>query len=411
MRLGLWVLTAVFFGALITHFLLGDKGYVLLNFRGWVIETSIPVFFMLLAGAYLLLRMLVRVVRIPRQLGQVVGEAQARSSGDKLTRGLIAMAEGDWQKGERLLGKAARSTNAPLINYLMAARAAQLQGDDARRDEWLKLAYDDQPKAEAAILLTQAELQMGQGDYEVALANLNKLSERHPDHPVGLGLLARAYKEVGDWDQLAKTLPRLARSNLTAAEQTAITQACLAAWVGREQLETAPTEALLAGLPKAVQGSPAVIRLKAEILVRLQREAEAEKLLLKAIKQNFNDELVLAFGRLTGPDHAKRLKKAEGWLKERPENAAALLAAARLSMAGELWGKARSYLETSIGVEPTAEAYQLYGRLLNELGEDGAAAEAFQSGLSLATTGSAQSLPALTGPKADSPGDDSTEAA
>lgn len=409
MRLGLWVLTAVFFGALITHFLLGDKGYVLLNFRGWVVETSIPVFVMLLAGLYLLLRMVVRVVRIPRQLGQAVGEAQARSAGDKLTRGLIAMAEGDWQKGERLLGKAARSTNAPLINYLMAARAAQLQGDDTRRDEWLKLAYDDQPKAEAAILLTQAELQMAKGDHEVALANLGKLNERHPDHPVGLGLLARAYRAVGDWDELAKTLPKLVRSNLADTEQQALAQACLSAWLARESLDSQASEALLAGLPKGALSSDTVLRLKAEILVRLQREAEAEKLLLKAIKREFSDELVLAFGRLPGSDQTKRLKKAEGWLKERPENAAALLAAARLSMGCELWGKARSYLETSLGVEPSAEAYQLYGRLLTELGEEDAAAKAFQSGLSLVTTGSDQILPALTGPETGS--SDSTEAA
>ena len=42
MRLGLWALGALFVGALVAHFLLGDHGYVLITFRGYLIEMSVP---------------------------------------------------------------------------------------------------------------------------------------------------------------------------------------------------------------------------------------------------------------------------------------------------------------------------------------------------------------------------------
>ncbi len=64
---------------------------------------------------------------------------------------------------------------------------------------------------------------------------------------------------------------------------------------------------------------------------------------------------------MRGADAAKQLKQVETWLKSYPDDAALLLAAARLSMANELWGKARSYLESSLALAPTADAYALYG--------------------------------------------------
>ena len=62
------------------------------------------------------------------------------------------------------------------------------------------------------------------------------------------------------------------------------------------------------------------------------------------------------------------IKRAENWLAKRGEDCDLILAAARLCLRNELWGKARSYLETVISLRPAREAYQEYGRLLNQLG-------------------------------------------
>ena len=62
-------------------------------------------------------------------------------------------------------------------------------------------------------------------------------------------------------------------------------------------------------------------------------------------------------------------------------------------MQNQLWGKARSYLETSLGIRPDVVGYRLFGQLLEKMGESDAAAEAFRLGLEAATA--AESVPAL----------------
>jgi uncharacterized protein HemY len=42
MRFSLWALTALILGALATHFLLQDRGYVLIEFRGYLLQMSVP---------------------------------------------------------------------------------------------------------------------------------------------------------------------------------------------------------------------------------------------------------------------------------------------------------------------------------------------------------------------------------
>ena len=72
---------------------------------------------------------------------------------------------------------------------------------------------------------------------------------------------------------------------------------------------------------------------------------------------------------------------AEGWLQKRPQNGVLLLALARMSLRNRLWGKARSYLEASIGALPTAAAYRELGVLLERMGESDEAIRCYRSGL------------------------------
>ena len=399
MRAGLWAVGAVFIGAFAAHFLLRDRGYVLVNFLGYVIEMSVPVLILVLAGAYFVVRLLLAVWRAPRRLGEAVAARRLRLAGEKLTRGLIHMAEGDWSRGERLLARSLRGTDSPLINYLMAARAAQMQGSDERRDDWLKLAYEELPEAETAVLLTQAELQLEHSDYERALATLNRIQEAHPDHPVALALLARIYHALQDWERLLALCPQLADARLDPEELQRIAAAALQACIARQDITRADVDRLWGRLPAPLRKAPRLIALQGLALESLGQGDEAERKIRQALKRGWDENLVRAYGRVRGALAEKQLLQAEQWLKDRPEDAALLLSAARLCMVLELWGKARSYLETSLALAPRTEAYALYGRLLDRFGEADNAALAFRSGLSLAV-GTGADLPALGSPDA-----------
>ena len=65
MRFGLWALLALLLGAFAAHFVLADRGYVLINFRGYVLEMSVPGLVLVLVALYLLVRGVVALAKAP----------------------------------------------------------------------------------------------------------------------------------------------------------------------------------------------------------------------------------------------------------------------------------------------------------------------------------------------------------
>ena len=129
--------------------------------------------------------------------------------------------------------------------------------------------------------------------------------------------------------------------------------------------------------------------------MRVGLHDRAEKELFSALKSNWQAPLVRLYGLVETTDTTKQLKKAENWLKNRGEDPDLLLAAARLCLRNELWGKARSYLETVISLRPSPEAYREYGALMTQLGEADAAAEAYRDGLGMVAGHGVPAIPHL----------------
>jgi HemY protein len=218
MKFGAIVVAALIISAIAAHLLLGDPGYVAINFRGYLIEMSVPVLISIVVLLVISIWLVRRMVQAPRRLGEAAGRYRAGRAGQKLTLGMIEVAEGNFARGEKLLARAASTSDAPLFNYLQAARAAHLQGKDERRDEWLKLAYEQTPEAANAVLLTQAELQLDREQYEQALATLRRIEENSRNHSHALALLGRLYFRLKDWSHLAEILPRLRKQNRVKQE-------------------------------------------------------------------------------------------------------------------------------------------------------------------------------------------------
>lgn len=392
MKFGIIVVAVLFVSAFAAHFLLADPGYVVINFRGYVIEMSVPVLagfaVMLVLGVWLVRKVLIA----PRRLGEAAGRIRSARSGQKMTKGMIAVAEGNLARGEKMLGRAARTSDSPLFNYLQAARAAHLQGRDERRDEWLRLAFQETPEAANAVLLTQAEFQLDRDQYEQALATLRRLEEDSKNHVHALALMGRLYFKLEDWTALGEILPRLRKNTQVKPE-------VLDKWtirVHKEALDRAADAETLdftwKGITRSLKTDATLLEAYYSGLMRAGLHDRAEKELATSLKSNWRGPLVRLFGLVEATDTTKQLKRAEGWLKNHGEDPDLLLAAARLCLRNELWGKARSYLETVISMRPTPEAYQEYGALLAQMGEANAAADAYRDGLGMVA---AKPLPAI----------------
>lgn len=395
MKFGAIVVIALILSAIAAHFLLGDPGYVAINFRGYLVEMSVPVLLALVVTLILLIWLIRRLIQAPKLLGEAAARYRSGRAGMKLTRGMIEVAEGNFARGEKLLARAASTSDAPLFNYLQAARAAHLQGQDDRRDEWLKLAYEQTPEASNAVLLTQAELQLDREQFEQALATLRRIEENSKDHSYALALLGRLYYRLQDWSHLADLLPRLRKQGRVKAET-------LDKWAVRVHTvnfeKCADGDAIKAEwntIPKHLKGDTRILEGYYNALMRVGLHEKAEKEIAAALKSEWRGPLIRLFGLVEGPDPSKQLKRAESWLASHEDDPDLLLAAARLCLRNELWGKARSYLETVLALRPTPEAYQEYGRLLNQLGENDAAADAYREGLGMVATSTLPAIPHL----------------
>jgi HemY protein len=385
---GLILIIVLALGALAANYLLQDNGYVLINFRGYVIEMSVPVLAFLLVVAYLAIRLLIRIWRAPRQLGEAAARRRVRKAGERITQGYIEIGQGNFARGEKLLTKGARNSETPLLNYLAAARAAQAQGDIERRDNWLAMASEQEPRAQETVLLTKAQLQLEAGDRDAASRTLDAVLGLSARNPEALRLKAEIDVARQDWAALENTLPllrKLDKMSMTTLDHWTVQ--CWSALLRNAGGDKARGKALWKSTPRHLRDAPELVAARAMAFAAAGDAGQAESVLRAALKQAWHESLIVAYGQLEAPAATERLKRVENWLRERPEDPVLLRVAARLCVATELWGKARSYYESSAAIRPAPETWHELGQLLQKLGDKEGAFSAYQRGLTQGRAG------------------------
>ncbi|HET7649210.1 MAG TPA: heme biosynthesis HemY N-terminal domain-containing protein [Gammaproteobacteria bacterium] len=366
-----------------------DNGYALLAWHHTSVEMSLGTLMVLVLlsffGLYLLTQLVTRLWTFPRRIREAMLRRRELRARRATTRGLIDLAEGRWRDSEKHLMRRASDSEMPLITYIAAARAAQMQGAHERRDDYLRRAYEQLPAAHLAVLLTQAELQIAHRQHEQALATLNRLLELHPNHAFGLKLLGRLYKKLGDWQKLHALIPAMREHRAMEAldvDRLEIRTVCELMERMDDQSAAAVTS-LWNNLPRRIRNDVAVLRTYVQTLIRCGELNQAESVVRDALKSHWDEELIVLYGKARSDDPIRQLARVEEWLGEKGENAALLLTAGRLCVVAKLWGKARSYLESSIVLGGQPEAYEELGRLLRSLNEPEAAMQVFSDGLAV----------------------------
>ena len=381
------VLVAAALFALFAH---DDPGYIIINYRQWRIETSLifMVTAVLLAFLvlYYLVRFIVNIRLMPRRLREWRQRRQQLKARHAFSHGLIELAEGHWKAAEKYLLKHIDSSEAPALNYLNAARAAQHQGALDRRDYYLRMANESPPRTDLGVALTQAELQLTQGQMEQALATLSSLHHNVPDHAHVQKLLLGLYARFHGWEQLLELLPKLGRKHAIGHDDI-------------EHLELAAYTGLLknvAGkdnirhlndawqrIPKHLKHHEPLLSLYIHELIRHGANSEAESLLYQSLNRKWDDSLAYLYGIIESSDPSTQLNRAEAWLSGHESNPTLLLTLGRLCVRNKLWGKAHNYLNASAGLDARPETYKELGGLLERLGKPQEATQYYRKGLNM----------------------------
>lgn len=384
MKQGIYIAVALTLGALAANFLLADPGYVAIRIAGRLFEMSAVTLVLLAFALYFAVRLALRVATARttwRRHQEDKRHARARKG---LARGILEMAEGDWARSEDTLLQSAREAESPVAHLLVAARAAELQGATQRRDEILTRALEASAERRAPVLVMQAEMLLKHKQTQAAITTLEQLEASGERNPRGLLLLARALRQTGDWEKLQDIEPRLrsTRGVPTAVADEAVAQIYL------DRLKAAGNARdpkLIASawkeMPKSLVQRPEIVVAYVRAAMNANQYAEAESELRDWLERDWDEAVVLAYGDIVSNEPLTILDRAERWLSKRPQDPALLLTCARLAIAAELYGKARSYLETSIAIRPRLEAYQLLAVLMDQLGERERAFEALNDAL------------------------------
>ncbi|MFV8783947.1 heme biosynthesis HemY N-terminal domain-containing protein [Microbulbifer sp. SA54] len=309
---------------------------------------------------------------------------RSRLARRRLTNGLVEYMEGNWTRARRLLLKSAARSDAPIINYLAAARSAFELGYRDEANELLAKAEATGDDTQLAVAITQARMQLLDKHYEQCIASLQRAMQEEPNHPALLQLLRQAYYNIGEWNGLRELLPRLEKHGTMPESQLQQLELEVYQHLLREAAARQNSEKLREvwqSLNGRWQRNIELRNLYGEMLHHVGEDTEAEKQLRWILNREWRGDTVQLYGLLTGADASQQLAVADGWQKEYGENADLLTCLGRLCLRNEIWGKARQYFEKSLLLRSDPATSAELARLLFALGEKEQAARLYEQGL------------------------------
>ncbi|WP_288132433.1 heme biosynthesis HemY N-terminal domain-containing protein [Microbulbifer sp.] len=378
-------------GAALTEAIRSYPGYLMLMIGGdagkqiemnlWVAVGALALGILALFLFFWLLRSIARAIEGGFSR---IRFGRSRMARRRLTNGLVEYMEGNWARARRLLLKSAARSDAPIINYLAAARSAFELGYRDEANELLAKAEATGDDTQLAVAISQARMQLLDQHYEQCIASLRRAMQEEPNHPALLQLLRQAYHHIGEWNGLRELLPRLEKhANMPESQlqqlELEVYQHLLkdaADHKDREKLRE-----IWQSLNGRWQRNIELRNQYGAMLHKVGDDIEAEKHLRWILNREWRADTVRLYGHLSGADASHQLGVADGWQKEYGENADLLTCLGRLCLRNEIWGKARQYFEKSLLLRSDPATSAELARLLFALGEKEQAARLYEQGL------------------------------
>jgi len=375
MRLLFWfiVIAAAATGA--AMFLRHDAGYVVMVTPPYRVEISLTLAAAGVVVAFLVLYALLRLVshtlRMPAQVS-IFRRHWRQNRGREALRGAVQMLfEGRYGKAQKLARRAYELDEAPALAALTAARAAHQLRAGEERDRWLERAAGAAGDTLEARLATRGELLLDERRFEEAREVLRELDAKGPKQVATLRLLMRAEQGLQHWDEVLRIVRVLEKRGALApdtAETLRIT--AIRETLKRKAVDLETLQAFWSDLTTAERRDPRVAATAARQFLSLGGCKQAHRVLADVLNRAWAPELVPLFAECQDENTLDRIEQAERWLKDRPHDAALLLALGRLCAHQELWGKAQSYLEASLSQTASRATHLELARLFDRIGRE-----------------------------------------
>jgi HemY protein len=390
MRFALWSVLLAAAAVGIGMLLVSSTGYVVIVSAPYRIELSLNLLILLVLGGYLAFYLAARLVsslaQIPARVAAYRRERSATRNRQSLNDALLAFFQGRYASAEKSAAAALAGEETKGVAAIIAARSAHELGRFNEREQFLDHGKgSNAPEVDQARLTTLADLLVSQGRFEEALAVLKDLSARDARNLRLLRLRLQAEQATRRWDEMLESLSALAKlGGITPAEAATARRTAHLGNLNRKAQDAAALASYWKLLPADTRLDPAIASTAARFHLALGGTEASQDIIERALENEWNAGLVALYGEASGADALPQIERAEKWLREHARDPALLLALGKLCMRQALWGKAQSYIEASLALEPTHDGHMTLAALMERLGKPQEAVRHFRRSAELA---------------------------
>ena len=387
MRWAFWILGLFACAVALALALRLNTGYALLVWPPYRVELSLNFLLLLLAVGfavvYLLLRFIFGAIGLPAQVRGFRARRRREKARNVLLEAVAAFFEGRYGRAEKSAASAMESGESPALGAVLAARAAHELRRFEERDGYLARAEKSAPVDSAMRIIAAAGMLLEQHRFQDALLALKALSKKHT---AALRLELKAQQQARNWERTLPLIDQLERRGVFDAEQAdQLRRYAHAENLKRQALDSHALEECWQKIPNRQKRAAKVAAAGAQCYMALGGCAQANRIIEQALEAEWNSELVALYAECTGTEVVRQIERAENWLKTNPRDAVLLLVLGKLCAQQQLWGKAQSYLEASLSVEPTYSAHLALAQLHQGLGNADAECRHYRESLGLAS--------------------------
>jgi HemY protein len=386
MRLLVWIVAIVALAVAVTLAARHNEGYLLLVLPPYRVEFSLNFLAVALvlafAVAYAVVRFMSATMRLPHEVRQYRLARRRDKARAALAEALTEYFSGRYGRAEQAASASLELGEHPELSAVVAARAAHELRAFERRDAFLARAAAAASGDEVVRLVTTADLMLDERRFDEALGVLRRLPRRHT---AALRLELKAQQQARNWDAVIDLVEALRKRNVFDVQQAEqVRRYALAENLKRKALDSLALNEAWERVPAADRRDRRIATAAAQCFIALGSCDQAHRIIEEALEAGWDSDLVALYAECEGGDAMKRIERAEAWLRRHPRDAALLLTLGRLCADRALWGKAQSYLEASLAVEPTYTAHLATARLQESLGNHDQARQHYRAGLDLA---------------------------
>lgn len=391
-QLLLITLGALLLGAAAIWLMQQDQGYILISLGSVSVEMSFwlgAIIFVVASCILIWLLLFLRWLLAAGGVRQWWIARRANKQTSKTAKGLMDFLSGDWLSAGRILKQSVKDPELSKVSLLFAAKAAANNQQLEQAKQLLTEFSVEYPQYKdfASLQMAESLIQASQIDRAIEI-----LEAIQSENKTSLRLMANIYVLTSNWSALESLLPKIKRQSVLDEKNFKALQVktyCglltnidpkLSAKVSIQKLE-----AIWSGIPRSLRQIAEIIAAYSHGLATADAPEKALSLLTKALKSNWHPSLLQAYGRLEIKDGTKQLAIGEQWLATYSDDPQLLFALGGICRRMGFLGKAKDYMQSTIDIAPTVQAYHELAAVLELLGDTSSSSEVYRKGLRFAT--------------------------